>query len=165
MKLRMLLTGAVLSLFAADAMAQVPATWLGTWKLNVAKSEFSKLPSPPPKSQIDKNEVVNGALKYTSDRVSSEGKALRHEYTAKLDGKDYPYIGLQGGDGTISLTKVNDHTMDWAIRRGSRKVMWGQTVYSPDGKLRTTTWTALVPPAGPLELPRHLEGTWVFDRQ
>ncbi len=160
MKLRMLLTGVVLSLFAARAMAQVPATWLGSWKLNVAKSE---LPTTPPKSHIDRNESVDGALKYTSDRVSAEGKASRHEYTAKLDGKDYPYVGLQG-NATIALTKVDDLTMTWTIKRGTKVVIWGQTVYSPDGKVRTMKWTALDPKAGPIEVPRHIKATWVFDK-
>ncbi len=164
MKLRMLMTGAVLILFAAEATAQVPSTWLGSWKLNVAKSELSKVPNPPPKSQIDRNETVNGALKYSSDRVSSEGKASRHEYTAKLDGKDYPYVGLQG-ESTISLTKLDDHTMKWAIKKGTKVVIWGQTAYSPDGKVRTMKWTALDPRVGPKEAPRHIEATWVFDKE
>ncbi len=164
MKLRMLLTGVVLSLFAARAMAQVPGAWLGSWKLNVAKSNLSQVPWPAPKSQIDKNEAVEGALKYTSDRVSADGKAFRHEYTAKLDGKNYTYVGLQGGNGTISLTKVDDHTMKWTISRGGQVVMHGQTVYSPDGKLRTTNFTALVPEPG-RQVLRHVEGTWVFDRE
>ena len=161
MKLRMPLIGVVLGLFATDATAQVPAAWLGTWKMNVAKSEF---PGSPVKSQIDKNEVVDGALRYTSDRVSADGKVLRHEYTAKLDGKNYPYVGLQGGDGTISLTKVDDHTMTWTISRGGSVLISGQTVYSPDGKLRTTTWTAKDPRATHV-VAAHLKGTWIFDRQ
>ncbi len=165
MKLRMLLTGVVLSLFATGAMAQVPATWLGSWKLNVAKSDLSKVPWPAPKSQIDKNEVVDGALKYTSDRVSADGKAFRHQYTAKLDGKNYTYVGLQGGDGTIALTKSDDHTMKWTISRGGKVLMHGQTVYSPDGKLRTTSFTALVAKPGNTEVMSHVEGKWVFDKE
>ena len=156
MKLRMLLIGVVLNLCAVDVMAQVPANWLGSWKLNVAKSKYS--PGPPPKSQIDKNEAVEGALKYTSDRVSSDGKPSHHEYTAKLDGKDYPYIGLPIAD-TISITKVNDNAVEWTIKKGGKAAMSGQTVYTPDGKLRTWTWT------GTSDKGQKFEVTSVFEKQ
>jgi hypothetical protein len=156
MKLRMLLIGVVLNLCAVNVKAQVPATWLGTWKLNVAKSKY--IPGPPPKSQIDKNEAVEGALKYASDRVSADGKPSHHEYTAKLDGKDYPYIGLPIVD-TISMTKINDNAMEWALKKGGKALMSGQTVYSPDGKLRTWTWTGTNPQGQKLEI------TAVFEKQ
>jgi len=156
MKLRMLLIGVLLALFATDVMAQVPATWLGSWKLNLAKSKYN--PGPPPKSQLDKNEAVEGALKYTSDRVSADGKATRHEYTAKLDGKDYPYIGFPG-ESTISITKVNNDAMEWAIKKGGGVVMSGRTVYSPDGKSRTMTWKATNPQG------QKFEGATVFEKE
>jgi hypothetical protein len=156
MKLRMLLIGVVLNLCAVDVMAQVPAHWLGSWKLNVAKSKYS--PGPPPTSQIDKNEAVEGALKYTSDRVSSEGKPGHHEYTAKLDGKDFPYIGFPLAD-TISITKVNDNTAEWTLKKGGKAVMSGGTVYSPDGNLRTWTFT------GTNAKGQKVEVTSVFEKQ
>jgi hypothetical protein len=156
MKLRLLLIGAVLNLFAVDVMAQVPAHWLGSWKLNLAKSKYS--PGPPPTSQVDKNEVVEGALKYTSDRVSADGKAAHHEYTAKLDGKDYPYIGLPIAD-TISITRVDDNAMEWTIKKGGKALMSGQTVYSPDGKLRTWTWKGTNPKG------QKFDVTSVFEKQ
>jgi len=73
MKFRMLLVGALMSLFAMDATAQVPEAWLGTWKLNVAKSKFS--PGPPPKSMIVKSAAAEGGgFTYTSDTVAADGK-------------------------------------------------------------------------------------------
>ena len=156
MKLRILLIGVVLNLCVMDVMAQVPPAWVGTWKLNVAKSKYS--PGPPPKSQIDMNEAVEGALKYTSDRVSSDGKPSRHEYTAKLDGKDYPYSGLPFA-ATISITKVNDHAYEFALKKGGTPLLSGRNVFSPDGKSRTTTHT------GTNAQGQKYESTGVFEKQ
>jgi hypothetical protein len=36
----------VILLAQAGAVAQVPAGWLGTWKLNVAKSTYDPCPAP-----------------------------------------------------------------------------------------------------------------------
>jgi hypothetical protein len=136
MKLKMLLAvGLTVSLYATDVMAQVPLTWLGTWKLNVEKSHYQ--PGPPPKSQIDRREAVEGALKYMSDRVYSDGKTGRHEYTVKFDGKDYPYVGSPNSD-TISMTKVNDNAVEWVLKKGGAAWMSGRTVF--EGKVCTMTW-------------------------
>ena len=155
MRLGMLSIGVLLNLFAVDAMAQVPATWLGSWKMDIGKSKSA---GPPLKSQIDKNEAVEGSLKYTSDRVYSDGKTGRHEYTAKLDGKDYPYLGSPNVN-TISITKADEHTMEWVLKKGGAAVGSGRNTYSPDGKLRTVTW------AGMNAKGEKVEGTQVFEKQ
>ena len=158
MKIRMLLVGALMCLFAVDATAQVPKPWLGTWKLNVAKS--TSTPGVPlPKSQIDSIEAVDGGFKQTSARVLSDGKAVRFEYTAKLDGKDYPWTGSAFADA-MSVAKVDDYTTEWALKKGGKVVQSGRTVFSRDGKSRTITWKGTGVSTG-----QTGEGTSVFDRQ
>jgi hypothetical protein len=152
------LVGALMILFAVDATAQVPKPWLGTWKLNVAKS--SSTPGVPlPKSQIDTIEAVDGGFKQTSARVLSDGKAVRFEYTAKLDGKDYPWTGSAFAD-TMSVIKVDDYTTEWALKKSGKIVQSGRTVFSRDGKSRTITWKGTGVTTG-----QTGEGSSVFDRQ
>lgn len=158
MKLRMLLVGALMTLVAVDAIGQVPKPWLGTWKLNVAKSR-STPGVPLPKSQVDTIEAVDGGFRQTSARVLSDGKAVRFEYAAKLDGKDYPWTGSAFAD-TMSVIKIDDHTTEWALKKSGKIVQSGRTVFSPDGKSRTITWKGTGVTTG-----QTGEGTSVFDRQ
>lgn len=157
MRLRTLLAGVLLNLWATDVMAQVPAPWLGTWKLDVAKSKFN--PGPPPKSWIDTVEAADGAIKGTSVRVLSDGTPARFEYTAKLDGKDYPYTGSAHVD-SISITKLDDYITEWAVKKGGKTVQTGRTVFSREGRRRTMTWKGTGVSTG-----QQSEGTAVFEKQ
>lgn len=156
MKFRTLLVGVLMSLLASATFAQVPNAWVGTWKLNVAKSTLRS--GPPPTSQIDRIEMVKGDMKFTSDRVASDGKATHIEYTGKPDGRDVPYKGYPGAD-TISVTKIDDHSNTWVTKKDGKPVATGGTVYSRDGKTRTLTYTA-ANAAG-----EKVETIAVFDRQ
>ena len=137
MKLRMMLVGALLG-WCSLAAAQAPPWFVGTWKLDLAKSKFD--PGPPPKSHTQRNEAVENGVKQVSDGVDSEGKATHSEFTARFDGKDYPVAGNPGADA-IWLKKIDDRTIDWGMKKGGKVVASGRTVYSQDGKSRAMTWT------------------------
>ena len=85
-RLAALTVGSVLVLCATDAAAQTPAVWLGTWKLDVAKSLFR--PGPPPRSQVIRNVSSNGdGFTSTTEMVNTESRALHTEFFARPDGK------------------------------------------------------------------------------
>ena len=65
MKIRMLLVGSLMCLFAVDATAQVPKPWLGTWKLNVAKSKSSPGVPLPKSMDRQRREAVEGGAQAT----------------------------------------------------------------------------------------------------
>ncbi len=137
MRLRMLLIGALLGWFSL-AVAQAPPPFVGTWKLDLAKSKFD--PGPPPKSVTHRQEAVEGSLRQIADWIDSEGKAGHSEFTAKFDGKDHPITGNPAADA-IWLKKVDDRTTDWGMKKGGKTVSSGRAVYSPDGKTRTITYS------------------------
>jgi hypothetical protein len=73
-------------------------------------------------------------------------------YDAKFDGKEYPIKGDVAGS-TVTLTKVNDHSIDETIKRDGKIVAVNHMTVSADGKMittksedkehgTTTTWTA-----------------------
>jgi hypothetical protein len=72
------------SLWAADP-------FVGTWELNVAKSQASD------RRLLHKSETIrieareNGAI-FTFDGVDAEGKSFHGAWSGKYDGKDYPMI-------------------------------------------------------------------------
>jgi hypothetical protein len=71
------------SLWAADN------PFIGTWKLNVAKSKSAPI-GRVPKSEIVKYVAQgDGSIKMTFDFVNQQGKANHQEWSAKWDGKNY----------------------------------------------------------------------------
>ncbi len=131
----------VLVVFCAVVVfAQAPAAknFVGTWKLDPAKSKFS--PGPALKSQVATLDAVDGGLKVAADRVDADGKTMHFEWTAKFDGKDYPVKGDPGRDA-VSLKKVDDYTLDISNKKGGKVTSTIHAVYARDGKSRTETVT------------------------
>lgn len=57
-------------------------------------------------------------------------------YTAKLDGKDYPVKGAYGWN-SVSLKRVNDHTIEETDKRGGTVTDVSKMTVAPDGKTMT----------------------------
>lgn len=122
------------ALCAADPFA-------GTWKLNLDKSkEAADKPRLPKSETITVEETENGQ-KVTNDQVNAAGNAIHFEYDAKYDGKDYPETGNPNVD-TVSLRKINPHTMVTTNKKGGKTVVTIRSAISKDGKTRTSTLTA-----------------------
>lgn len=156
MKFRMLLAGALMSLFATDVLAQTPAPWIGSWKLDLARSTFK--PGPAPKSQIVKNTAAaDGGYNNTADTVAADGKETHSEYFAKPDGKDYPM--KSGTADAIWVKKIDDHNNEWTTKSGGKVVASGKTSYSKDGNMRTLTWTEVD------DKGKKSENTAIYSRQ
>ncbi len=82
--LAVFLGGFALSLAAADN------PWMGTWKLNEAKS---KLAPGATKNHTVVYAAAGDNIKVTVDGVDKDGKPTHNEWTGKFDGKDYPVTG------------------------------------------------------------------------
>jgi hypothetical protein len=115
--------------FAADA-------FMGTWKLNEAKS---KIGAGSPKNTTVVYEAAGDSVKVTVDGTDGDGKPAHNEWTGKFDGKDYPVTGDPSGADTRSYTKVDDHTLAFTNKKGSKVTITGRGVVSSDGKTRTVT--------------------------
>jgi hypothetical protein len=111
---------------------------LGTWVLDVNKSTFKF--GPVPRSEIRVFTMAGENLKFTSDGVDAGGRAWHNEYTAKLDGKDYPISGPQDLD-SISLKRVNPFILEVMMKKAGKVVITGTRVISKDGKTATVTNT------------------------
>src|SRR3979411_1082192 len=99
-----LLVGSLCSAMILSAsMAAAADNWVGTWRLNVEKSNPS--PGPGLKSLPVKFQTTPAGIKLTSGGVNAEGKATHGTYTAKWDGKDVPWQGNPDAD-TASPQKI-----------------------------------------------------------
>jgi hypothetical protein len=134
--------------FAADA-------FMGTWKLNEAKSKISA------GSQKNNNVVYHATgddVKVTSDGISGDGTPTHIEWTGKFDGKDYPVTGDPNSD-MRSSKKVDDHTLEFTAKKAGTVTTTGRIVVSADGKTRT------VSTKGTDSTGKSFQNTAVFDRQ
>jgi len=109
--------------------------FMGTWKLNVAKS---KIGAGAPTNSTVIYAPAGDSVKCTVDGVDGSGKPSHNEWTGKFDGKDYPITGDANAD-MRSYTKVNDRTLSTTQKKGGKVVSTGKIVVSADGKSRTVT--------------------------
>ena len=144
---------------AALASAQpksAPDPFLGTWVLNVAKSNYS--PGPPPKEQTVLYEAAGEAVKVTSRTTDATGKMITTVYTAGFDGNDSPVTGNPDFDA-ISQKRVNPNTVEFTRKRAKKVVMTGTNVVSADGRTRTITLS------GVDGLGRRVMSTIIYDKK
>jgi len=143
------------TLFAGVAAGLAADANIGTWKLNEAKS---KLAPGGVKNNTVVYEAAGDQVKITVDGTDAEGKAVHHEWTGKYDGKDYPVVGDSTSD-TRSYTKIDDHTLTFTAKKGSKTIVTGRVVVSADGKSRTVT-TSSTDSKG-----KEARSTAVYDKQ
>jgi hypothetical protein len=113
---------------------------IGTWKINLAKSKYD--PGPPPQSDTRTYEASGDGLKATVEEVTANGNRITATYTAKYDGKDYPYTGNPNVD-TVALKRIDAQTTELTMKKGSKMVGTNRIVISKDGKMMTQTAKAI----------------------
>jgi hypothetical protein len=128
---------------------------MGTWKLNEAKSKFSKGAT---KNHTVVYEAAGAMVKVTVDGTDSSGAATHNEWTGKFDGKYYAVTGDATSD-MRSYRRINSHTLALKATKAGKVTLTGRIVVSRNGKTRTVTTTG-----------RDAKGKWVtntavYDKQ
>jgi hypothetical protein len=141
--------------FAAGTLCFASDAQTGTWKLNEAKS---KLTSGMPKNSAVVFEAAGDSVKVTIDGTGTSGKPAHNEWTGKLDGKDYPVTGDPSSDAR-SYKQIDDHTLEFTIKKGGKVTITGRVVVSADGKTRTATANGTDPQG------KKFKSTSVYDKQ
>jgi hypothetical protein len=141
--------------FAAGTLCFASDAQTGTWKLNEAKS---KLTSGMPKNSAVVFEAAGDSVKVTIDGTDTSGKPAHNEWTGKLDGKDYPVTGDPSSDAR-SYKQIDDHTLEFTIKKGGKVTITGRVVVSADGKTRTATANGTDPQG------KKFKSTSVYDKQ
>jgi hypothetical protein len=116
--------------------------FIGTWKLNLAKSKFD--PGPPVRSRTEKSEPAGDAVKTSVEQVDANGNYATVVETAKFDGKDYPRVATGGlaasGGDTLALKRIDAYTVEATIKKHGEVVTVIRQVVSKDGKTKTATY-------------------------
>lgn len=139
---------------ATVAMAADP--FVGTWKLNVAKSKYN--PGPAPKSVTLKIEDLENGFKWTFDTIEADGKATHVEWSGKHDGKDYSFAGNPDAD-TAATKKTDANTLTSVLKKGGKALGSGRILASKDGKTLTLTEKGTNPQG------QDVNNTIIYDKQ
>ena len=122
----------------SGSMALAADNWIGTWKMNVAKSKAS--PGPGPKSQTLKFTASPAGITLSSDGVTADGSVRKGSYTSKFDGKDVAWAGNPDAD-TAAPLKVDDNNYTNTWKKGGKVTINAKATVSADGKTLTVTQT------------------------
>jgi hypothetical protein len=142
----------MLTLSAAMFAAESPFS--GAWKLNVAKS---KLPPPPPQSDVATVTVDDNGVKLSEEISDDKGQPLKISFEAKFDGKDYPVTGDPSTD-LISYQRVSANTLKSTSKKAGKITTKATIVISKDGKVTTVHFTDY-------SQAKPFEGLGVYDKQ
>jgi hypothetical protein len=133
-----LLFAAALCAVASVALAQAADPIAGTWRLNVAKSNYQG--GAPPKSQTTTLHAMDGGLHEVVERTNADGTTTRWDVMVKYDGTDHPVKGDPSRD-TVAMTRVDRNTVDVVNKKAGAVVSRMRILVAPDGKSRTNTVT------------------------
>jgi hypothetical protein len=139
-----------------SSSALAAENWLGTWKLDTAKSKVE--PGPGPKSLTLKFEATKNGIEFTGDGVDAEGKPTHTEFVSKFDGQEVPYKGNPDAD-TASPKKIDDNSYENVWKKDGKATITSKVVASEGGKTLTITHT------GTNSKGQTVNSTFVYDKQ
>jgi hypothetical protein len=154
MKVR-LIVAAVALLFSWAVVCVADSPQMGTWKLNEAKSKFSK---GAPKNNTVVYEAAGNDIKVTVDGVDGEGNSTHNEWTGKFNGRFYAVTGDPASD-MRAYRRINSRTLALTVKKGGKVTVTGRIVVSANGRTRTVTTS------GRDSKGRRISTTAVYDKQ
>ena len=145
------------AVLASASSARAADNWVGTWKLNLARSKF--VPGPPPQTQTIKfDPTADGGIKLTADSVDGQGKPMHLEYTARFDGTETPWAGNPNADAAAPR-RIDANRYENVWKKDGKVVVSVSATVSADGK------TLTVIQRGKDAQGRVMDMTEVFERQ
>src|SRR5262249_38620726 len=87
--------------------------------------------------------ITGDDIKAVADGVDSQGRTTHAEYSAKFDGKDYPWKGTIDGkpnpdQDMVSWKKIDDYTYEVTNKLKGKALVTSHVVVAKDGKTRTS---------------------------
>ena len=154
-RVTMTFSAAVLAITLVGS-AQSKDPFVGTWKMNPAKSSYS--PGPVPKSITSIYEAAGKGYKVSVTNESASGKT-QYGYTTNADGTDAKLTGNNPNADTIAVRRIDANTLESVSKMGGKTTITQRNVLSADGKSRTVTTTGTDPKG------QKVHNVAVFERQ
>jgi hypothetical protein len=107
--------------------------FVGTWKVNVAKSTYE--PGAAPKNETLRFEPVGDGFKVSLDGVNQQGP-YHSEATGKFDGADVPVVATPTRQArfTYSFNRIDNRTWEIVIKVNGERRLLVRNVVSEDGQ-------------------------------
>src|SRR5262245_57975163 len=112
------------------SLALAGENWLGTWKLNAAKSQPG---ANAIRVETLKFEATADGVKLTSEGTDAQGKPMQAGYTTKYDGKPVKWTG------NPMAKKLDDNGYENTWTMAGKGTVIAKVVVSKDGKTLTVT--------------------------
>jgi hypothetical protein len=125
----------------AGAAAFAGDNWVGTWKLNPAKSQLG---SSAVRAQTLTFEATPAGIKLTSEGTDAQGQPMKGGYTSKFDGKDVPWAGNPMAD-TAAPKRIDDNSYENVWKKAGKATVTAKVSVSKDGKTLTVSQTGTDP--------------------
>ena len=130
----------VLSLAGSALMlAQGADPFVGTWKLNPAKSKYTGVAAP--KSDTLTFEMQGNGLRLIREGIAADGSRIAYSFVTSLNGKPVPVSGsgIPGGADMETVKRINWNTTTATYTKAGKVVATTRNVVSKDGKVMTIT--------------------------
>jgi hypothetical protein len=143
-RMLILLGVAVCLVFSTAARAE-DNPFVGTWKLNTAKSTYPA--GKMPKNITRTVDADSSAAKYHSEGENADGTKIDFSFVTKYAGADSTIEGTGAplGADKIAITRLNPRTTKATLKKGTTVVAHTTSRVSANGK---TTTLSLVPTDG-----------------
>ena len=128
-------TVVVLAVIASGMLLAQSNPFIGTWKLNPAKSKFTS--GTPPKEETFTVEMVGDQDQVTVTRTNADGSPVSLKYEAPDKGGVGKF--LEGPYDGVSAKRINDNTVETSYMKGGKEMLHIHSVVSRDGKTMTNT--------------------------
>ena len=143
---------------AAVLLAQAAEPLIGVWNVDIFTSTY--VTGQPPVRRVMTFEAAGDSLKFTQETTNQGfniSETIKLEYTAKIDGKDYPI--KNSGLDTVALRKIDATTYE---RIGKIKGMQTETATM---KLSNRNRTLTIATKGTTDAGVEYARTEVFNKQ
>jgi hypothetical protein len=141
MRKKLILSSLLFCAAALAIQASAGENWVGSWKLNAAKSK--SIGESANRAETLKFEATPAGIKLTSEGKDAQGQAMRGEYTSNFDGKEVAWTGNPSAD-VASPKRIDDNSYENVWKLSGKKTMTSKVEVSEDKKTLTVTQT----PAG-----------------
>jgi hypothetical protein len=115
--------------------------FIGRWAFNPEKSRYEF--GPMPDNAFYTIEPHGEGYRIVMEWDSADGEHHEQAYDGIPDGKEYPYEG--GPVDAVSMTRVDDRTLDSAAKKEGKVISFATRVLSEDRRAMEITMSGALP--------------------
>ena len=126
--------------------------WVGTWKLDPAKSKLQSYPQTPKEMTVMVRELGDRTFEVTMKGTTNDDTPISRRNTTPQDGGATKFLeGVPPAGIAENATVIGDKVRDTTTTLNGKAVSTSHIVVSEDGKTMTVTSKGVTPNGKPLD--------------